>query len=432
MASATENLGPHLLGRIPSALDARDWKMGDFQMPAPDDSLRAKTVGEVLEEGTYFSSWPGIMIFWNWAKHHQPAPIPVDPKSPPAPTSGVWDDPIQLDQGQTNHCVGFGWAGWGDAVPVEDAYQNADATQIYYECKVVDGQPNQENGSSVRSGAKAMQNRGRLGAYVFASAIDEVKQWVVNHGPVVVGSDWTQDMFTPASDGLVLPTGPVKGGHCYLMLGYDPAADRFEFENSWGSTWGKNGHFFMNAADFDRFVIQDPTGEVCAALELPISPQPSPQPVPVPVPPPGPAPTPDAQLDSVYHNYRLQVLHTNQELTGTVTAVRAEADGDTHVEVTPDPQYAALAYTGQNYVVVEPMPGQNIPPPNVGDHIHVSGTHTFDTNHGHNEIHPVLLWNGAAYPPVVPPLFAGRWPNDPGPFTLSADELATETIRSAY
>jgi hypothetical protein len=135
-------------------------------------------------------------------------------------------------------------------------------------------------------------------------------------------------------------------------------------------------------------------------------------------------------MDSVYHNYRLQVLHTNQQFTGTVTAVRAEQDGDTHVEVTPDPAYAVLAYSGQNCVVLEPMPGQNIPAPSVGDHVHVVGTHVFDTNHGHNEIHPVLVWNGTSYPPVVPPEFSGRFPNAPGPFALSEEDLAAEKRRS--
>jgi len=131
----------------------------------------------------------------------------------------------------------------------------------------------------------------------------------------------------------------------------------------------------------------------------------------------------------VYHNYRLQVLHTNQELTGTVTAVRGEADGDTHVEVTPDPAYVALAFSGQNYVVVEPMPGQSIPTPSIGDHIQVVGTHVYDTNHAHNEIHPVLVWNDVPYDPVVPPVFSGRFPNTAGPFALSEEELLREKQR---
>lgn len=433
--SAFDELGPALLGRVPSQRDARDWQMRDFMLPAPDDSLLGKTVRQVLDEGTFLSSWPGMLILWQWAKHHQPtghgpAAAPLAPA--PGPSAAYrWEDNLQLDQGQTNHCVGFGWAAWGDCAPVEDTYQNADGDAIYYQCKAEDGQPGQENGSSVRSGAKVMQSRGRLGAYVFGSTTDEIKQWVTSHGPVVIGSTWTQDMFQPDGNGVVRPTGPVKGGHCYLLLGYDPGTDLFEFDNSWGTVWGRGGRFFMSATDFDSLVAADPNGEACAGLELPVIPQPTPAPVPVPAPPPGPPAPPDAHLDSVYHNYRLQVLHTNQDLTGTVSAVRREADGDTHIEVTPDPAYAALSYSGQNYVVVEPMPGQSIPIPSVGDQLHVTGTHVYDTNHAHNEIHPVLVWNQVAYPPVVPPLFSGRFPNSAGPFALSEDELNNEKQRSS-
>jgi Papain family cysteine protease len=429
-ASAFDQLGPHLLGRVPSPRDSRDWQMRDFLLPPADDSLLAKTVQQVLDERTYFASWPGVLMFWQWAKHHQPAVPGPAPAPPPGPGSAhAWQDNIQLDQGQTNHCVGFGWAAWGDCAPVEDTYQNADGNAIYYQCKTVDGQPGLENGSSVRSGAKVMQGRGRLGAYVFGSTTGDIKQWVTSHGPVVIGSDWTQDMFQPDADGIVRPTGLVKGGHCYLLLGYDPDTDLFEFDNSWGTSWGVGGRFFMSAADFDALVVQTPNGEACAGLELPVSPQPSPAPAPEPVPPPGPQPPADAQLDSVYHNYRLQVLHTSQELTGIVSAVRGEADGDTHIEVIPDPAYATLAFGDQNYVVIEPMPGQNIPAPDVGDHVHVVGTHVYDTNHAHNEIHPVLTWNGASYPPVVPPLFSGRFPNAAGPYALSEEDLNAEIQR---
>lgn len=260
----SETIGPHLLGRkyVP---DDRDWKMTvALALDYPTADLLNKTVRQVLDDGTYFSSWPGILLFWRWIKTVDATPTPT----PPPPPARVWDDPIQLDQGQTGHCVGFGWAGWGDCAPVQDRFMNADAHAIYYEAKVIDGQPRQENGSSVRSGAKAMVNRKRLGAYVFATNVDEVKQWVLTHGPVVCGTDWTQDMFNPDPDGTVHPTGRVAGGHCYLMLGYDQGGDAFTFENSWGPTWGLQGRFRMHSADFATLLAQQ--GEACAGLELPL------------------------------------------------------------------------------------------------------------------------------------------------------------------
>ena len=262
----SETIGPDLLGRRYEP-DPRDWKMASLlALDYPTNDLLSKTVQQVMDDGTYFSSWQGILVFWRWAKQVHggtPTPPPVVEKSK------LWEDPIQLDQGQTNHCVGFGWAGWGDAAPVEDRFQNADAHAIYYEAKVIDGQPRQENGSTVRSGAKAMVNRRRLGAYVFAEKVEEVEQWVLGHGPVVVGTDWTQDMFSPDKDGFIRPTGRIAGGHCYLMIGYDETADVFTFDNSWGPAWGLEGRFKMHASDFADLLASQ--GEACAGLELPLA-----------------------------------------------------------------------------------------------------------------------------------------------------------------
>src|SRR6266487_5532989 len=101
MRSAADKLGAHLLGRQPSPRDARDWQMGEFLLPPPDNSLRDKTVQQILDEETYFASWPGILVFWHWARHHQPVgPGPV-PSPPPPPAPGPssphhWTDNIQL------------------------------------------------------------------------------------------------------------------------------------------------------------------------------------------------------------------------------------------------------------------------------------------------------------------------------------------------
>ena len=262
----SETIGPHLLGRRYQP-DDRDWKMGELlALDKPGADLLEKTIRQVHDEGTYFSSWQAMLIFWRWIKTLDgavPSPPPIVEKSK------VWEDPIQLDQGQTGHCVGFGWAGWGDCAPTTDRFQNADAHAIYYEAKVIDGEPRSENGSTVRSGAKAMVRRKRLGAYVFATAVDDVKAWVLSRGPVVAGTDWTYDMFHPDKEGFVKPTGRIAGGHCYLMIGYDETSDTFTFDNSWGPQWGLEGRFRMHASDFEQLLAQ--RGEACAGLELPLA-----------------------------------------------------------------------------------------------------------------------------------------------------------------
>jgi hypothetical protein len=265
-----DKIGPHLLGRRPSPPDPRDWRISDLSK-----RLKDKTSGITIKRKASF--WEAI---WEWILNLigvipspiPPVPVPPVPPTPPIPppTSRVWNDPIQLDQGQTPHCVGFGWAAWADSDPIDETYQNADGDAIYYECKIIDGEPGMEDGSNVRSGAKALQVRKRLSAYAFASTTAEVKQWLLTNGTVVMGSDWFNSMFNPTADGFVTPTGTVAGGHCYICLGYDSSSDSFLFQNSWGASWGLKGRFKMKASDVDSLIFVSGTGEACVAVELPL------------------------------------------------------------------------------------------------------------------------------------------------------------------
>jgi len=275
--SATDSLGPHLLGRRYEP-DARDWHLGAFLQDADplDAALQA-----------VLSSWDGkktktwAKLITERVKSLGPAPTPIPPSPTPTPTpaptptpSGdvVWaDTDAVLDQGQTGHCVGFGWAGgWGNTLPVDDHFVNADGDAVYYAAKVIDGEPNQENGSSVRSGAKAMQQRGRLKAYAFAASVDEAIAWIVAHGPVVFGTDWLANMFNVDANGYVDVSGNVAGGHCYACVGWHPSMNALEFINSWGAGWGvgpNGGRFFIRKADAEALFASQ--GEICAAVELP-------------------------------------------------------------------------------------------------------------------------------------------------------------------
>jgi hypothetical protein len=114
----------------------------------------------------------------------------------------------------------------------------------------------------------------------------------------------------------------------------------------------------------------------------------------------------------VYHEDRLTVLKPCMTVSGTVTGLRPEDDGDSHVYLALDASYASALKLSSLLLEIVPadkpgcVPGQPPRPasgsydygictganegdPAVGSHITVTGPYVYDTNHDWNEIHPV-------------------------------------------
>ncbi|HLC11188.1 MAG TPA: hypothetical protein VJL56_05015 [Candidatus Bathyarchaeia archaeon] len=116
-------------------------------------------------------------------------------------------------------------------------------------------------------------------------------------------------------------------------------------------------------------------------------------------------------LNHVYSPDRLQVHNSCQTVTGTVMRILQERDGDTHIRLQLDPQYTGLlndynmqdqkgtlileivcaySYIPQQDAVSACQGYTNqVPIPNVGQHVSVVGQYVTDLDHGWNEIHPV-------------------------------------------
>lgn len=281
----TKVVGAHLLGRNVSYPDSRDYKLANFLNLAVDNTSTPSDPTELIDLGlselklttVSFKRWAATSYpdvtqthWWQALNYFALAKASLNPTpAPPSTTLVEWEDPEAiLDQGNTGHCVGFSGAQWGNTLPIDDKFVNQDGHDIYYECKVIDREPNQENGSSVRSLAKALKNRGRLSAYAFASNVDEFVTWIQTKGPVVMGTDWLDNMFDPAADGTVNVSGSIAGGHAYVANGYDSATQEIHFINSWSDTWGNKGHFKMAKADMENLFAD--YGEAMVALELAI------------------------------------------------------------------------------------------------------------------------------------------------------------------
>jgi hypothetical protein len=171
-----------------------------------------------------------------------------------------------LDQLKTPHCVGFSWCAWGISAPVEQTtWGNAMGHDIYAACKVIDGEPGRENGSTLRSGAKVMKARKRISTYFFAHSVHEALDYVARFGPVVFGTVFTEGMCKPSFFGKIIrPTGKVVGGHAWLAIGVD--GKYVTIRNSWGTGWGKGGEARISIADLEDVYMSG--GEACAASEL--------------------------------------------------------------------------------------------------------------------------------------------------------------------
>lgn len=180
-----------------------------------------------------------------------------------------WRCTTVLDQGPVGACVGYAWKYKLLAAPFMVG-TGPEACQIYAEAQTRDDLPDTPpgDGTTVRAGAKYLQELGYIGEYVWAFSVDDVAQWLLLRGPVVLGLNWYAAMDEPDSHGLLhlYAQDDLRGGHAILALGVDVPARRVRLLNSWGTAWGDKGRCWIGFDDLDNLLALD--GEACAATEL--------------------------------------------------------------------------------------------------------------------------------------------------------------------
>lgn len=186
------------------------------------------------------------------------------------------------DQGGTSQCVVYSWAhlaerpanrttpwqsvgghqlvngqwlfhGQRPVIDLDLAYNWAQRND-YWDGEAYDG-------TSVRAGAKYMLGQGLISGYTWTHSVSELAQAVLQRGPVVVGTDWTMDMFVGDSQGYITPTGESAGGHAYLLDGVNMTHRFFRIKNSWGRAWNQQG--FARIRFDDMQTLLDNYGEAC-------------------------------------------------------------------------------------------------------------------------------------------------------------------------
>jgi len=89
----------------------------------------------------------------------------------------------------------------------------------------------------------------KIGNYHRLRTKEQMKRWLVEHGPFVLGIPVGSEIHNPEPPEYVVPA-PTKviGGHAIAIVGYDKEG-RLEFKNSWSSNWG-NGGYAKLATDY--------------------------------------------------------------------------------------------------------------------------------------------------------------------------------------
>jgi len=205
-----------------------------------------------------------------------------------APQAGrkVWGFPgTVLNQGATGTCVAHAAAHFIHCSP-RPHRAFLDAFQLYRETVLLDEYPGNDSeaydpnnshlqyGSSGTGGAKALHKRGLISGYLWADTLENAIQWILQRGPVMVGSNWYDGMFSPSPEGYVKISGSVAGGHEYLVRGVSTKRGVAWAVNSWGPTWSPrisgrslpSGHFLIPFEVLERLFREG--GDIVSPLEI--------------------------------------------------------------------------------------------------------------------------------------------------------------------
>lgn len=196
------------------------------------------------------------------------------PTTMPTRTYRYWRVAQVLDQGSTPQCVAYSGEGFLMDAPVKNKPWKT-PQDLYNECQAIDEwSPTPHDGTSVRALFKVLQSHNFVSVYNWATDVDTAAAYILEHGPVVFGTDWFSGMYTPDSHGFIHAIGSNVGGHAYDIIGVnvkkmcpDRSIGAFRMQNSWGTDWGReNGRAWISFTDAAKLIAS--WGEVAMSDEL--------------------------------------------------------------------------------------------------------------------------------------------------------------------
>lgn len=194
------------------------------------------------------------------------------------------------DQGNLGSCTGNAIAGAIELIDRRNRKMlDVSRLFIYYEERVLEGTTNSDDGAYIRDGLKVVNKKGapleslwpyvesqfavqpnanaytdaakrKVTAYQRCVDFTAVRLALAAGNPVVVGFDVyaSFETLSVARTGMMPYPNVLReqylGGHAVCLVGYNDNTQRFIARNSWGTSWGDRGYFYMPYR-----VIQDAT-----------------------------------------------------------------------------------------------------------------------------------------------------------------------------
>lgn len=166
--------------------------------------------------------------------------------------------------------------------PLDEDY----AIALYSEATAIDDYqgtyPPNDTGSDGLSIAKALKSRGLITSYEHIFSLSTAIL-AIHHGPFITGINWYEGMFDPDPRGVVTISGRIAGGHEPTVIGrkkyFISQGDSlfyWKLRNSWGSSWGDSGNFYMSDATYERLLSEDGDATVLSWISNPAPAPPEP------------------------------------------------------------------------------------------------------------------------------------------------------------
>lgn len=173
-----------------------------------------------------------------------------------------YDSQWHGDQGSTSACTGFSGAHLlsdGPIVQGKKGIPAVDPFLLYSTNQQNDRKMgyNWAEGASSLALGQTLTQLGFASEYLWGYDLDSFLQ-AIRKGPVLFGTNWLTGMDSPdKKHGIIRAIGRNRGGHEILINGVNLNDGMVRLKNSWGLSWGKNGHAYLPFEDLEVLLAQD-------------------------------------------------------------------------------------------------------------------------------------------------------------------------------